>query len=208
MTAAGCDPHDPAVHAELGRRDPRVAAALARHGVPAPRRRPAGFGTLARIIVGQQVSARAAATIWGRVEAAAGGAVSAEAILGLDDEALRRAGLSRQKRRYLRALAEAVATGRLDPAALEALPDEEVIAALTALPGFGVWSAQMYLIFALARPDVWPVADLGVRSGLRLILGLAARPEPRKAEALGAPFRPLRSALALLAWHVLHNEPA
>ena len=208
MTVAEIDPHDPAAFAELARRDPRVAAALARHGVPAPRRRPADLRTLARIIVGQQVSARAAATIWERLEAAAGGAVTAQTILGLDDEALRRAGLSRQKRRYLRALAEAVAAGRLDPGALGDLPDEEVIAALTALPGFGVWSAQMYLIFALARPDVWPAADLGVRSGLQLILGLAARPQLHEADTLAEPFRPLRSALALLAWHVLHNEPA
>ncbi len=202
------DPHHPRAFAALARRDERVAAALRRHGMPSPRRRRPGFGTMARIIVGQQVSAKAAASIWARLERAAGGQVSPDSILSLGPEGLRAAGLSRQKGRYILTLAEAVASGAFDPGALARLDDESATAAITALPGFGVWSAKMYLIFALARPDVWPVEDLGVRTGLARIFDLPARPDPDHAEAAGTPFRPLRSSLALLCWHVLHNEPA
>ena len=202
------DPHHPSAFSELARRDERVAAALRRHGIPGPRRRRPGFATLARIIVGQQVSARAAASIWARLEEAAGGTVLPSAIRALGPEGLRAAGLSRQKGRYLLHLAEAVMTGDFDPCALAALDDEAATAAITALPGFGVWSAKMYLIFALGRPDVWPVEDLGVRAGLARLFALDARPDPAEADGLGTPFRPLRSALALLCWHVLHNEPA
>ncbi len=202
------DPHHPRAFADLARRDEQVAAALRRHGMPRPRRRPPGFATLARIIVGQQVSAKAAASIWTRLERAAGGHASPASILSLGPGGLRAAGLSRQKGRYLLNLAESMVGGEFDPATLARLDDEAAIAAITALPGFGVWSAKMYLIFALSRPDVWPVEDLGVRTGLARIFALAARPEPDRAEAAGAPFRPLRSSLALLCWHVLHNEPA
>ncbi len=203
-----CDPHHPNAFVELARRDARVAAALQHHGTPHPRRRRPGFATLARIIVGQQVSAKAAASIWTRLEETAGGSVSPASILALGPQRLRTAGLSRQKCRYLLHLAEAVTTGGFDPCALAECDDETVMRAITALPGLGVWSAKMYLIFALARPDVWPVEDLGVRAGLARIFHLDAQPPLAHAEELGAAFRPLRSALALLCWHVLHNEPA
>ncbi len=202
------DPHHPNAFAELARRDARIAAALRCHGAPRPRRRRPGFAALARIIVGQQVSAKAAASIWTRLEETAGGAVSPDSILAVGPQGLRSAGLSRQKCRYLLHLAEAVTTGRFDPYALAGLDDETATVAITALPGFGIWSAKMYLIFALGRPDVWPVEDLGVRAGLARIFDLDARPEPEHAEKFGTAFRPLRSALALLCWHVLHNEPA
>ncbi len=202
------DPHHPSAFAALGRRSRRIAAAIRDHGIPRPRRRSPGFATLARIIVGQQVSAKAAASIWRRVEETAGGTVSPASILTIGPQGLRAAGLSRQKCGYLLHLAEAVASGGFDPCALAGLDDEAATVAITALPGFGVWSAKMYLIFALARPDVWPVEDLGVRAGLARIFHRDTRPEPADAEKLGAAFRPLRSTLALLCWHVLHNEPA
>ncbi len=193
---------------ELAARDPDVAQALARHGTPPPRHRPPGIATLARIVVGQQVSARAAATIWHRFEAALGGEVSATAILATPDDRLRAAGLSGRKREYLKGLAEAVLSGAFDPQALTGLSDGEAISAIVRLRGFGVWSAKMYLIFALRRPDVWPVEDLGVREGFARIKGLARRPAAAELEDLGARYAPRRSALALLCWHVLHNEPA
>lgn len=163
---------------------------------------------MARIVVGQQVSARAAATIWGRLEAALGGEVSVVSILASDDNRLRAAGLSGRKLAYLRGLAEAVMAGAFDPDGLESLGDEEVIAAITRLRGFGCWSAKMYLIFALRRPDVWPIEDLGVREGFARIKRLDRRPDAAELEELGVHYAPHRSALALLCWHVLHNEPA
>ncbi|RMF14746.1 MAG: DNA-3-methyladenine glycosylase 2 family protein, partial [Alphaproteobacteria bacterium] len=175
---------------------------------PPPRHRPPGYATLARIVVGQQVSARAAATIWGRLEAALAGDVTATAILASDDERLRAAGLSGRKLDYLKGLAEAVMAGAFDPDGLKRLGDEEAIAEIVRLRGFGRWSAKMYLIFALRRGDVWPVEDLGVREGFARIKRLAERPAPAELAELGEPYAPHRSALALLCWHVLHNAPA
>lgn len=192
----------------LAGRDADIAATLGQHGYPPERRHAAGFPVLLRIIVGQQLSVKAAATIAGRLERALDGVLAPERFLALGEEELRALGLSRQKILYGRDLSERVLSGALDPHGLGQLDDAAAIAALTAVKGLGVWSAQMYLMFSLGRPDIWPAGDLGVREGLRRIRGLAARPEIGEMEALGTPFAPTRSAAALLCWHVLHNTPA
>jgi len=194
---------------DLGDRDRDIARALAESGVPPERRRGTGFPVLLRIILAQQLSTKAAATIAGRLDTALGGEPwRPGAFLELADADLRAIGLSRQKIAYGRGLAEQVVSGGFDPDALATLDDAAVIAAITALKGFGVWSAQMYLIFSLGRPDIWPVGDLGVREGVRRIKQFEARPDEAETDRIGQAWRPHRSAVALLAWHVLHNTPA
>lgn len=192
----------------LAAADADIAATLAEIGYPPERRMTAGFPALLRIIVGQQLSTKAAATIWGRLDAAMDGAPAPARLLALEDATLRTVGLSRAKVLYARGLAEAVLEGRLDPAGLARLPDDDTLAAITALKGFGPWSANMYLMFALGRPDIWPADDLGVREGLRRIRRLDARPDMAQTRELGKGWTPHRSAAAMLCWHILHNAPA
>lgn len=184
-----------------------VAQALERVGYPRERRRDAGFGTLARIVIGQQVSVAAAASIARRVEEALGGTMTAQAIETAADELLRAAGLSRQKVGYLRALAHAVTAGTLDVEALPKLSDPEAVTAITAVKGFGVWSAHMYLMFSLGRPDIWPSGDLAVRLGFARMQGWSHRPGEREVQQAGADYSPHRSALALLCWHYYAEVP-
>ena len=186
-------------------REPKVARALARAGYPPPRIRPHGYPTLLRTIVGQQVSVAAAAAVWNRLEALLGPGLPPERLLAADAEVLRGCGLSRQKQGYARSLAELVASGALDFARLGEA-DEEAIAALTRIKGVGRWSAEIYLLFAEGRPDIWPAGDLAVQAGLARLLELPQRPDEKTARALAEPFRPHRSALALFAWH-LYNNP-
>jgi len=186
-------------------REAKVARALARAGYPPPRIRPQGYPTLLRTIVGQQVSVAAAASVWSRLEALLGPGLPPERLLAADAEALRGCGLSRQKQAYARSLAELVATGALDFARLGEA-DEEAIAALVRIKGVGRWSAEIYLLFAEGRPDIWPAGDLAVQAGLARLLELPQRPDERTARALAERFRPHRSALALFAWH-LYNNP-
>ncbi len=184
----------------LGGIEPGFAAALAAAGYPEPRIREPGYATLLRTIVGQQVSVAAARSIWGKVEAAVGDAEDPAAILATSEEALRAAGLSRQKIAYARSLAEEVASGRLDFAALPR-DDEEAIAALTRVKGIGRWSAEIYLLFAEGRADIWPAGDLAVQIAVGRILGHDARPTERQIRALAEPWRPHRGAAAIFAWH-------
>lgn len=189
---------------ELARREPLIAGELARVGYPAPRIRERGFATLLRTIIGQQVSVAAAAAIWRRLEERIGAPPDPQALMALDDEALRGCGLSRQKAVYARSLAEHLVTGRLDLAALPR-DDEDAVALLTQVHGIGRWSAEIYLMFAEGRPDIWPAGDLAVREGLGRILGLAARPTEGEVRRLGEAWRPHRSALALFTWHAYAN---
>ena len=186
-----------------GHRD--VRRALARVGYPAERRRPEGFGTLLRIIVGQQVSVAAAAAIHGGLEDALKGDVSPEHLLRLRQTTLQRAGLSRPKVRYARALARAIRSGELDLANLGALPDAEAMARIQAVPGLGPWSAQIYVMFSLGRPDIWPHGDVGALRGLQKMARLAERPTAREAAARVACLSPHRSAVALLAWRCANS---
>jgi DNA-3-methyladenine glycosylase II len=186
---------------ELAAADADVARAIAQVGLPAPRARPPGFATLLRIITAQQLSTKAAAAIQGRLEVALAGRVEPAAYLALDDAALRACGLSARKVVYGRALAEALASGRLDLDSLAAAPDEAVIEALTALPGFGRWSAEIYLLFALDRLDVLPADDLALQIGFQRLKRLAARPKPKAFRAATESWAPWRGAGSILLWH-------
>lgn len=185
--------------------EPAIAASVARIGYPEPRIRERGYETLLRTIVGQQVSVAAAASIWRKLEAAVGADVAPAALLSTTDEALRSAGLSRQKASYARSLAEEVTSGRLD---LEALPkdDDDAIRALSAIKGIGRWSAEIYLLFAEGRPDVWPAGDLAVQIALGRIKGLDARPSEKLTRALVEHWRPHRGAAAIFLWHHYGND--
>lgn len=158
-----------------------------------------GFPELVRIVIGQQVSTAAARNVWQRMESHFT-IVEPQKILKMEDEALRAFGLSGQKVKYIRGLSEAVHGKAFDPHALEGMDDEAVYAAITALKGFGPWSAEMYMMFSLARPDVWPVGDLGVREGLRLYLKRTERPSVEDALAEGRRFAPYRTAASILLW--------
>lgn len=184
-----------------------IVGALAEVGYPASRRREHSFESLARIVVGQQLSTKAAATISQRTVDALGGEWRPEAVLSAAPETLRAAGLSQQKAGYLRSLAEAVLSGSLSLDALPQQSDEEVEAAITAIRGFGRWSAHMYMMFALGRPDIWPSGDLAVRAGFGRIMGWPDRPTEQTVIIKGAAFAPHRSALALLCWHYYSEAP-
>jgi DNA-3-methyladenine glycosylase II len=185
--------------------EPGFAKALERVGYPPPRISEPGYGTLLRTIVGQQVSIHAAHAVWGRLELAAGGGCPPDAILAASDETLRAAGLSRQKSGYARSLADEVASGRLR---LDSLPadDEAAIAHLVTVKGIGRWSAEIYLLFAEGRPDIWPAGDLAVQIEVGRILGLEARPAEKQVRALAEPWRPHRGAAAIFAWHHYKTE--
>lgn len=187
--------------------DPDIRAMLQSVGYPAERRRPAGFGTLVHIIVGQQVSTNVANTIVARLSAAVNPGLNPTGILKLSDEALRGVGLSRQKTRYIRNLAEAVAGGEFDIDGLAGLPEDEAVDEITRLLGFGRWSAEMYLLFSLGRRDVWPAGDLAVQEGVKRLKGLAERPGIKEMDEIGEAWRPDRSAAAIFMWHLYANPP-
>jgi DNA-3-methyladenine glycosylase II len=166
------------------------------------------FGALVRAIVGQQLSTKAARTIYDRLAAGFGGrAPTPEGLLAADPEDVRAAGLSRPKVAYLRDLAERVADGDLDLAGLAERPDDEVAAELVKVKGLGRWSADMFLIFHLGRPDVLPVGDLGVRRAAESVYGLPAPPSPDELTTLAEPWRPHRSLASLYLWRSLDAEP-
>lgn len=181
--------------------EPAFAGALARAGYPEPRISDPGFVTLLRAIVGQQVSIKAAASIWAKLDAATGGAADPVRVARTSVEDLRAAGLSGQKIAYAKSLAEEVLSGRLD---FERLPedDEDAIARLVQVKGIGRWTAEIYLLFAEGRGDVWPAGDLAVQIEIARILGLEEeRPSEKAIRALAEPWRPHRGAAAVFAWH-------
>ncbi|WNO54210.1 DNA-3-methyladenine glycosylase family protein [Stakelama saccharophila] len=190
---------------ELARAEPAFAAALGRVGYPEPRIREPGYATLLRTIVGQQVSFKAAAAVWNKLDAALGDATDPRALTAASDETLRGAGLSRQKQGYARSLAEEVTNGGLDLAHLPA-DDEEAIAQLVRIKGIGRWSAEIYLLFAEGRPDIWPAGDLAVQIEVGRILGHAERPPEKLVRELAEPWRPHRGAAAIFAWHHYRTE--
>lgn len=186
--------------------EPAIASALERIGYPEPRISAPGYVTLLRAIVGQQVSIKAAAAIWDRVDSVTGGAADPANVAAASLEDLRGAGLSWSKAAYAHSLAEEVMTGRLN---LDALPedDEEAIAALTHVKGIGRWSAEVYLLFAEGRLDMWPAGDLAVQIEVGRILGLDAKPTEKQTRALAEPWRPHRGAAAVFAWHHRRANP-
>ena len=185
-------------------REPAFARALSLAGYPEPRIRERGYRTLLRTIVGQQVSVAAAASVWRKLEAELGEEMAPEVVLAAEFDALRACGLSRQKQGYARSLCELVASGELD---LENLPedDEDAIAGLVRIKGIGRWSAEIYLLFAEGRPDIWPAGDLAVQAGIGRILALPERPSEKQARALAEPWSPHRGAAAILTWHCYNN---
>lgn len=190
----------------LMRRDPRLAPVIKRVGpcriTESQTHHP--FVSLVRALVSQQLSGKAAATIFGRVSALAGGdtGLTPASVLALDAQALRAAGLSRQKIGYIADLAERVADGRLVLDDLTVQPDADVIAAITAVKGFGVWSAEMFLMFRLNRPDVFPVGDLGIVKGVQHLLGMKAKPSVRTMLRTAEAWRPYRSVAAWYLWRI------
>ena len=184
----------------LGGIEPRIAAALARVGYPEPRIRPRGYATLLRTIVGQQVSVKAADAVWRKLAETVGDPADPALVARASDEQLRAAGFSRQKAAYARSLAEEVTSGRLDLANLPA-DDEAAIAALVRVKGIGRWSAEVYLLFAEGRPDIWPAGDLAVQIETGRILGHEARPGEKLTRELAEAWRPHRGAAAIFTWH-------
>ena len=186
--------------AELAAREAGFAAAVRRAGLPGPRVSDRGYATLLRTIVGQQVSVQSADAMWRKLGEIVGSDYAPAALIAADDAALRAGGLSRQKAAYARSLAEHVGSGELDLGALPA-DDEEAIARLTAVKGIGRWSAEIYLLFAEGRSDIWPAGDLAVQIEVGHILGLDARPSEKLTRALAEAWRPHRGAAAVFAWH-------
>ena len=184
----------------LADREPAFAKVIAQLGMPEPRNSKPGAETLLRTIVGQQVSVAAARSMWAKLEGAFGSPPHLEKLLGASDEDLRAAGMSRQKSGYIRSLAELVLSGKLDLANLPA-DDEEAIALLTKIKGIGRWSAEIYLLFAEGRADVFPAGDLAVLVEIGRLLGLPDKPTEKQLRELAEAWRPYRGAAAVLAWH-------
>jgi DNA-3-methyladenine glycosylase II len=189
----------------LAQRERAFASVVEKHGVPEPRHSEPGAHTLLRTIVGQQVSVAAARSMWSKLEAAYGSPPDLEAILTATDEDLRTAGISRQKAGYARSLAQLVLSGELD---LHALPedDEEAIAHLVKIKGIGRWSAEIYLLFAEGRPDVWPAGDLAVQIEIGRLLGMEGKPSEKQLRDIAEAWRPHRGAAAILAWHSYNSS--
>ncbi|MDH3218426.1 MAG: DNA-3-methyladenine glycosylase 2 family protein [Gammaproteobacteria bacterium] len=174
---------------------------------PPPRIRAQGFETLLSIVVSQQISTSAAAAIMDRVRALLP-TMDAGAVLDLPDGALRAAGLSARKVDYVEELARAMVENRFDPGLLGALDDQSAIEAICLLKGFGVWSAEIYLMFSLQRSDVFPAGDLALRIALQKLKGIDEALTEKQARALAARWSPYRSAGSLLLWHYYHGAPA
>ena len=203
----------PTVRETLSKADDVMARLVAQHGALEERERKRGrpadaYGALLRSIVGQQLSTKAARTIYGRVEELFGGRTPTPAeLLKVDPELLRAAGLSYAKVAYLRDLAEHVEDGELDLQALPELSDEEISEELTAIKGLGQWTVDMFLIFHLGRPDILPVGDLGIRKAAQIEYRLKELPKPAELEAVAEPWRPYRSLACLYLWSSLDNVP-
>jgi DNA-3-methyladenine glycosylase II len=199
--------------AALREADPVMARLIEGHGDVVrrdlKRERPGdAYGTLLRSIVGQQLSTKAASTIYGRMlELFDGHAPTPLQLLAADPDKIRAAGLSRPKIKYLRDLAQHVEDGELQLDRLDELPDDEVIAQLTAVKGIGEWSAHMFLMFHLSRPDILPVGDQGIRRAAQVQYGLRKLPDAKRLEKLARPWRPYRTLACLYLWSSLDNKP-
>ena len=192
----------------LLRRDPVLAALIRKHGECglAKAQRADHFSALVRAITGQQLSTKAAATIFARLAALMPDGVTPAALSALTDDQMRAVGMSRQKIAYFRDLCDKALGGIVALDALDAMADEEVIAALTKVKGIGRWSAEMFLMFRLHRPDVLPVDDLGIVNAVKNVYGLRKRPTADRIRKLGEAWRPYRSVASWYLWRSLDNE--
>lgn len=199
--------HDPVQRRQglrhLRRADPRLAILVREQGDLWRPRRTSLFAVLCSIVVGQQLSTHVARTIRARLRRACGGRITATAIASLDDDTLRACGLSRQKTASLQALSEEVLTCRLRLASFARRDDTAVIARLIEIRGLGPWSAEMFLLSGLGRPDVLAAGDLGLREGARRLAGLTRRPSPDELRQLAEPWRPYRSLAGMYLWALL-----
>ena len=191
----------------LAKADRDFARAIDEVGPPLPRKRPAGFMGLLNVIVAQQVSTHAAKAISARLDAALE-AKTPQAFLKLTDADLRAVGFSRQKVVYGRDLAAAFLDGRLSMPKLRKQSDEDAIAAITSVKGLGVWSAEVFLLFSLRRPDVLPAHDLGLIVAAQRMKRLKERPSPKQLREIAEPWRPYRSYASRMLWHYYHATPA
>jgi DNA-3-methyladenine glycosylase II len=184
---------------ELAARDPVLARILAKHGDPPLWRRPAGFPTLVHIILEQQVSLSSAKSMLTRLEAAIQ-PFAPERFLELGDMRLRELGVTRQKTSYLLHLSESLASGALSLRSLSRLSDDQVLVRLTGIKGIGLWSANIYLLMAMRRADIWPAGDLALAVAVKELKGLAIRPSPEELEVIAEAWRPLRAVAARMLW--------
>ena len=192
--------------AELTRRDPHLAAVVARHGAPPLWDRAPGFQTLVQIILEQQISLSAGRAAYGRLERLAG-AVTPERVATLDLADMRAAGLTRQKSGYIKELAQAIVAGEFDPAALAALDDEEARTALIKLKGVGPWTANIYLLMALGRADIWPSGDLALVAAIREVKRLRSLPNDDRIGRITREWSPWRAVAARVLWHHYLSTP-
>lgn len=190
----------------LARRDAALAAVVARYGIPPMWGRRAGFATLVQIVLEQQVSLASGRAAFARLVALAGEATP-ERIAALSEVRLRTAGLTRQKAAYIRELALATLDGRFDPLRLARLDDDDAREALLALHGIGRWTADIYLLMALRRADVWPSGDLAIAIAAREVKGLRRVPTADELDRLAEPWRPWRAVAARILWHHYLNSP-
>jgi DNA-3-methyladenine glycosylase II len=184
----------------LAARDADLAGILDRHGPPPLWAREPGFETLVAIILEQQVSLRSGAAALARLRLAAG-EIAPDAVAALSEDGARAAGLTRQKARYVVELARSVVDGRFEPKALETLDDDDARSDLTGLLGVGRWTADIYLLMALGRPDVWPDGDLALASAMRRAKSLASLPDAAEQRTIAESWRPWRAVAARLLWH-------
>jgi DNA-3-methyladenine glycosylase II len=200
--------------AALREADPVMARLIGEHATLVRRdlkqeRAGDAYGALLRSIVGQQLSTRAASTIYGRlIDIFGGHAPTPKQLLAADPEEIRSAGLSRPKVAYLRDLAQHVEDGTLELDRLPELPDDEVTAQLTAIKGLGPWTADMFLMFHLRRPDILPVGDLGIRRAVQVEYRMRKLPDAKRLEKVAHPWRPYRTLACLFLWSSLDNAPA
>ncbi len=210
MIASSVTPDDYArARRHLLRSDPILAPLIRRHGACglAAAQRSDHFSAIVRAITGQQLSTKAAATIYARLAALMPNGVTPAALAAVPHEALRAAGMSRQKIAYFRDLCEKVTSGALPLDDLDAMTDDEVVEAMTRVKGIGRWSAEMFLMFRLRRPDVLPVGDLGIVTAIQRLYRLRKKPSAARMIKIGEAWRPYRTVACWYLWRSLENEP-
>jgi DNA-3-methyladenine glycosylase II len=191
---------------QLTANDRRLADIVARHGPPPLWARPAGFRTLARMILEQQVSLKSAASLFARLDREVRGGIEVDGVARASVTRLRTLGVTRQKADYLVSLARSVSAGTLDLAAIGRLPDDEARETLLAVRGIGPWTAGVYLLISLRRPDIWPPGDLALHIALARLRGLRQPPSSAEAERYARRWRPWRAVAARILWHGYLSE--